>query len=177
MRPTNILIVACLCLSAFVGISSGRIGDSTSAVASISKIIEKAAGDLGYRAMRGSRPSDEWEEEGKKNLLENHAYYTLFAKDSDDSCVTVDGRIGVTILIFKDEELARRHVAQRKKYHLGNIGAKILGSNADGFFLREGNGFYAVVIRGAKVILFEDRSHDQGNVIKSLSETLAKEAR
>ncbi len=110
-------------------------------------------------------------------MLENHAYYTLFGKDSDDSCLSTNGRIGVTILIFKDAAFARRQVDEMKKYHSGNMGVKITKSGETGYFLEEVNGFYAAVMQDTKVIFFEDRSRAQADVIKSLGESVAKGAR
>ena len=79
-------------------------------------------------------------------------------------------------MIFKDSELARRHVAQMKEYHLGNIGIKVIKSDENGYYLEEINGFYAAIIKGSKVIFFEDRSRAQREVVESLSEALAGQA-
>jgi hypothetical protein len=64
-----------------------------------------------------------------------------------------------------------------KKYHSGNIGVKVTKSDETGYFLEEVNGFYAAVIQDTKVIFFEDRSRAQADIVKSLVESLAKEAR
>ncbi len=176
MRFTrNILITICLCLSVFAESALGKNIDEVSPeIKRVVEIIEQSANNLGYKAVRGYRPSDEWEAEEKKDLLESHAYYTLYGKDSDDSCTSSKGRIGVTILIFKDGEIARRHVAQMKEYHSGNIGIKIIKSDENGYYLEEVNGFYAAVIKGSKVVFFEDRSRAQREIVESLSEALAR---
>lgn len=172
------LIIACFCLLVFVGNALGQIAEnSVSEMQQVAKVLEKSATALGYEAVKGYRPSDEWEAEEKKVLLENHAYYTLFGKDSDDSCLSTNGRIGVTILIFKDAEFARRQVDEMKKYHSGNMGVRVTKSDETSYFLEEVNGFYAAVIQGTKVIFFEDRSRAQAEVIKSLVESVAKGAR
>lgn len=174
---TNILIAICLCLSVLAeSVPRKTDEDISSEIRRLAEIIERSAKNSGYETVKGSRPTDEWETEEKRNLVKGHAYYTLFGKDSGGSCVTVEGRIGVTILIFKDAEIARQHMAQMKAYHSDNIGIKIIRSDEKGYYLEEGNGLYAAVIKGSKVIFFEDRSRRQGEVIKSLSEALAKEA-
>jgi len=137
-------VITCFCLFVFAGSSLGQIGEnSVSELLRVAKVLEKSADTLGYETVRGYRPSDEWEAEEKKNLLENHAYYTLFGKDSDDSCLSTNGRISVTILVFKDAEFARRQVDEMKKYHSGNMGVKVTKSDETGYFLEEVNGFYA----------------------------------
>ncbi len=173
------VIVGCLWLLLSAGNVVGRQSNEaiSGEVSQIAKVIEKASKPFGYELIRGYRPSDEWEAEGRKNLLDSHAYYTLFGKDSDDSCLSMTGRIGVTVLLFKDADIARRHIAQRKEHHQGNMFFEFTRSNEDGFLLEEFNGFYAAVISGSKVILFEDRSGEQREVIKSVADTLAKEPR
>jgi len=172
----NVLIVAYLCFGVSARPLPGRAHeDVSSEVQRIVETIESSAKGFGYETVRGYRVPDEWDAEGKTNLLESHAYYTLFGKDSDGSCLTVEGRIFITILIFRDAESARHQVAQMKEYHLGNMGYKVLRSDEDGYDLEEINGFYAAVIQDAKVILFEDRSRRQGEVIKALGEKLRKQ--
>ncbi len=171
-------IVTCFCLFVFAGSSLGQTNESSvSELQRVAKVLEKSAIALGYEAVKSYRPSDEWEAEEKKVLVENHAYYTLFGKDFDDSCLSTNGRIGVTILIFKDAELARRQVDEMEKYHSGNMGVKVTKSDETGYFLEEVNGFYAAVVQDTKVIFFEDRSRAQADVIKSLGESVAKGAR
>ncbi|MDQ1636944.1 MAG: hypothetical protein QOF62_283 [Pyrinomonadaceae bacterium] len=171
-------IIACFCLLVIGGDALGQTTESSvSELQRVAKVLEKSATVLGYKTVRGFRPTDEWETEEKKVLLENHAYYTLFGEDSDGSCLRTNGRIGVTILIFKNDELARRQVDEMKKDHSGNIGFKVTKSDETGYLLEEVNGFYAAVIQDTKVIFFEDRSRAQADNIKSLVESLAKEAR
>ena len=173
------VIVACLWLL----ISSGNIADGQSneaisaEVRQIAKALEKASKPFGYELTRSYHLSDEWEAEGRKNLLASHAYYTLFGKDSDGSCLNMTGRIGVTVLQFKDGEMARRHISERKEYHQGNMFFELTRANEDGFLGEEANGFYGAVIRGSKVILFEDRTGVQRKFIKSVSDTLVRELR
>ncbi len=171
-------IIACFCLLVFADNALGQATESSvSELQRVAKVLEKSATVLGYKTVRGYHPTDEWEAEEKKVLLENHAYYTLFGEDSDGSCLSTNGRIGVTTLIFKDAELARRQVDEMKKYHSGNMGVKVTKSDETGYFLEEVNGFYAAVIQDTKVIFFEDRSRAQADIVKSLSESVAKEAR
>ena len=177
MKVTKI-IIACFCLLVFAGNAFGQTTESSvSELQRVAKVLEKSATVLGYKTVRGYRPTDEWEAEEKKVLIENHAYYTLFGEESDGSCLSTDGRIGVTILIFKDAELARRQVDEMKKYHSGNMGVKVTKSDETGYFLEEINGFYVAVVQDTKVIFFEDRSRAQADVIKSLGESVAKGAR
>ncbi len=168
-------IIACFCLLVFAGDALGQTTESSvSELQRVAKVLEKSATVLGYKTVRGYRPTDEWEAEEKKVLIENHAYYTLFGEDSDGSCLSTNGRIGVTILIFKDTELARRQVDEMKKHHLGNMGVKVTKSDETGYFLEEVNGFYAAVIQDTRAIFFEDRSRAQIDVVKSLIESVAK---
>lgn len=177
MKVTK-FIIACFCLLVFAGDSLGQPTASTvSDLQHVAKVIEKSAIVLGYKIVRSYRPTDEWEAEEKKVLIENHAYYTLSGEDSDGSCLSTNGRIGVTILIFKDTELARRQVEEMKKYHSGNMGVKVTKSDETGYFLEEVNGFYGAVVQDTKVIFFEDRSRAQAGVIKSLVEFVAKGVR
>ncbi len=170
------LIVACFCFVAFVDSSFGQTSETAvSDIKSVVKILEKSANALGYEAVQSYRPSDEWEAKEKKSLIENHAYYTLIAKNSVQSCLIPDGRIEVTILKFKNAEFARRHVDERKKYHSGNMGVNVTTSNEDGYFVEDVNGFYAAIIQDTKVIFFEDRSRAQADIVKLLVEFLAKE--
>ena len=170
------LIFACFCLISFVGNLFGQTNaTAVSDIKSVIKILEKSADALGYEAVQSYRPSDEWEAKEKKSLIENHAYYSLIAKNSVQSCLIPDGRIEVTILKFKNAEFARRHVDERKKYHSGNMLVKSTTSNEDGYFVEDVNGFYAAVIQDTKVIFFEDRSRAQANIVKLLVEFLAKE--
>lgn len=172
------LIVTCLCLLiSSVDVVGKHNEETSSEVSQVAKTIEKASKPFGYELIRGYPTADEWEADEWKNLLDSHAYYTLFGKDSDDSCLSITGRIGVTVLLFKEAEIARRQIAQRKEHHQGNMAVKIIRSSEDGFLLEDFNGFYAAVVRGPKVILFEDRSGAQREVIKSVVDILAKEPR
>jgi hypothetical protein len=150
---------------------------TSSEVSHIAVTIEKAAKPFGYELTGVSRIPDEWEVVERENILVSHAYYTLIGKDSDDSCLSTKGRIGVTVLLFKDAETARRHLALRMEYHQGNMGVEIMSSSENGFLLKEVNGFYGAVIRDSRLVLFEDRSRDQRRVIESVAETLAKGTR
>ena len=171
-----LLTVSCLSFVISCGGVTGKvIAQSSPEGSHVAIMIEKASKPFGYELIRGYPVADEWEAEGTKNLLENHAYYTLFGKDSDASCVGIEGRIGVTVLLFKNADIARRQIALRKEYHQGNMFVEMIRSNEDGFLLKEINGIYAAVIQGSRVILFEDRSAAQSSVIKSLADILAKE--
>ena len=171
------VIVGCLwLLISSRGVAGGQSNETiTAEISQIAKVIEKASKPFGYELIRGYYPSDEWEADEKKNLIDSHAYYTLFGKDSDGSCLSETGRIGVTILQFKDAQVARRHIAQRKEYHEGNMGFEFTRSNEDGFLVADVNGFYAAVIRGSQVILLEDRTGKQRKVINSVADALARE--
>jgi len=63
-----------------------------------------------------------------------------------------------------------------KKYHSGNMGVKVTKPDETGYFLVEVNGYYAAFVRDTAVIFFEDRSRVQTDVIKSLTESFAREA-
>jgi hypothetical protein len=171
-------IIVCLGLVVFAGSAFGQTSEtSVSELHRVANVLEKSATVLGYETLRGYLSTDEWETEEKKALIEDHAYYTLSGKDSDGSCLSTDGRIGVTILIFKNDELARRQVIEAKKYHSGNIGFEVTRSDDTGYFLKEVNGFYAAVIQDTRVVFFEDRSRAQADILKSLIGSFAKEAR
>jgi len=168
-------IVACFCLLIFAGDSLAQTSESSiSELQRIAKLLEKSAIALGYEAVKSHRPSDEWEAEEKKALLESHAYYQLLGKDFNGSCLLPDGVIDVTILVFKDAELAHRQVEEMKRHRSGNIGAKITKPDETGYFLEEVNGVYAVVTQDTKVILLEDKSRAQADVIKQLVVSIVK---
>ncbi len=174
MKLTKFIAV-CFCLLVFAsGLFAQTSESSVSEPQRFAKLLEKSATALGYEAVKSHRPSDEWEAEEKKTLLESHAYYTLLGKDFNGSCLLPDGVIEVTVLVFKDADNARRQAEEMKKHRSGNIDVKITKSGDTNYFLGEGNGFYAVVIQDTKVILLEDRSRAQATVIKQLVESIAK---
>jgi len=168
-------IVACFCILVFASDSLAQTSESSvSELQRVAKLLEKSAIDLGYEALKSHRPSDEWEAEEKKALLESHAYYQLLGKDFNGSCLLPDGVIDVTILFFKDAGLARRQIDEMKKQRSGGIDVKITKSAEEGYSLEEANGFYAVVIQDTKVILLEDRSRAQADIIKQLVVSITK---
>ena len=173
---TFIKITVCFCFVAFVGSLFGQINEiAVTEVKNAAKVLEKSADALGYEAVQSYHVPDKWEAEKKKRLIENHAYYTLIAKNSVQSCLIPDGRINVTILQFKNSEFARRQVDERKKYHSGNMLVKITTSNENGYFVEDVNGFYAAFVQDTKVIFFEDRSRAQSNTLMLLIDFLSKE--
>ena len=138
-------------------------------------IIETTTKPLGYRSQRGYKVPDEWEIGGRKNLITEHAYYTLFGEDSDNSCLNMKGRLSITFLSFNDAEIAQRQVEQMKATHLGNMGAKVIQADGNGYFLWEVNGWYAAVKISKKVVLLEDGTHKQDKIIEELIAQLKKE--
>jgi hypothetical protein len=146
-------------------------------VSHLAHVVEDAAHGVGYRSMHGAQIPDPWADGEKQKWLIDHTYITLFGKESDDSCLSIKGRIGVTILLFKDAETARQHLTLIKDGHLGNIGANVTKSDDWGYLLEEVNGSYAGIIAGAQVVLLEDRSRAQGPVIKTIAERVLTETR
>ena len=140
-------------------------------------IIEITTRSLGYRSMRGYKVPDEWDIGDKKNLITEHAYYTLFGKDSDNTCLNQKGRIGITVLVFNDSEIAQQQVAQMKATHLGNIGAKVMQADENGYLIWEVNGWFAVIKIGEKLVLLEDTTRAQGKIIDEIIPQLKKEIR
>ena len=127
--------------------------------------------------LRNSSIPDQWAEGEKEGWLVDHAYLTLFGKDSDNSCLAVNGRIGATILNFKDPETAERQLAKIKENHAGNIGFKVIRENPEGYLVEEGNGMFAAVISRGDVLLLEDRSRLQEQTIKAIADAVARHAR
>jgi hypothetical protein len=172
MKPTKFIAVCFYSLIFACNVFGQTNPKTVSEIERIIKILEQSAKVLDYEALKSSLHPDKWEIEENKNLLESHAYYTLLGKDFDNStCLLPDGKIFVTILVFKEIESARQQIAQTKKYHLGNM-VKVTQSDDKGYYVEEVNGVYAAVIKDAKVIFFEDRSGVQGEVIKSLANDL-----
>ncbi len=134
------------------------------------KTLKQSAKILEYETLKSTFPVDEWEAEEKKDLLENHAYYSLLGKDFKGSCLLPDGSIFVTILIFKENESAHKQIDEFNKKYLGIV-ADTAKSDEKVYFI-EKYGFYAAIVKDRKVILFEDRSGVQGEVIKSLVKDL-----
>ena len=155
----------------------GKSSEPPQQASRLAHVVEEAARSLGYRSMRGVRVPDQWAEGDNRDLVVDHLYTTLFGKDSDDSCLGTKGRIGVTILVFNNAETARQQLAQTRKYHLGNLGVKIIKSDDRGFLLEEVNGLYAATIAGSQLVLLEDHSRAQTRIIKTLSATLLREMR
>ncbi len=177
---TRLLVV---CLLSFAGgdvITSAtqpsQTRDLPQDVSRLAHVVEDVARGLGYRSMRGVQIPDQWADSERRKGLVDHTYMTLFGKESDDSCLDIRGRIGVTILLFKDAETARWRLAQTKDDHVGNIGVKVIKSDDRGYLLEEVNGSYAGMIKGALVVLLEDRSSAQGPIIKTIEESVYKDS-
>jgi len=156
---------------------SPLISQLIQSTARITHNVEDVAQDLGYRSMRGTRISDEWAEAEKQGWLVDHAYLTLFGPDSDNSHLGINGRVEVTILAFKDEEISKRELAKIEAAHAGNIGFKVIREGRDGYLIEEGNGLYAAVIDGADLLLLEDRSRLQRRTIAAIADAVAKKTR
>jgi hypothetical protein len=173
----HVLLGHLLCLIAFVwtGTIANPLGLNSQPSPSVSRlthIVEDVAQGLGYRSWRGVQIHDQWMEAERQGWLIDHAYLTLFGKDSDDSCLGINGRIGATILSFKDRETAERQLAKIKEGHAGNIGFRVTRENPEGYLLEEGNGLYAAVISGGDVLLLEDRSRMQAKTIKAIADAV-----
>ncbi len=138
-------------------------------------IVETTTGAFGYRSMRGYQVPDEWEVADKKALISGHAYFTLFGKNSDNSCLNMTGRISITILNFKTQELARRHIEQTKTFHLGNLGGAINQADVNGYLIWEVNGWYAAIKIGETVVLIEDGTMEQKKIVEAMLSQLKKE--
>jgi hypothetical protein len=176
--PHSKQVLVGLCLIAFMrtGTIANSLGLSSQATQSSSRlthIVEDVAQGFGYRSIRGIHIPDQWAEEERQGWLVDHAYLTLFGKDSDDSCLGVNGRIGATILTFKDQETAQRQLAKIREYHSGNMGFKVIREDAEGYLVEEVNGLYTAVISGSDVLLLEDRSQVQAQTIKALTDAVA----
>jgi hypothetical protein len=111
--------------------------DQPQDVSLLSYVIEDGAQGLGYRLVRGVQIPDPWADGEKQKWLIDHRYITLFGKDSDDSCLDMRERIGVTILLFKDTETARWRLTQTKDDHVGNIGVKVIKSEIGAIFWKK----------------------------------------
>src|SRR6266480_5218524 len=169
------LLAIMLCLTAFVWTGTiakplGLNSQQTQSASRLIHIVEDVAQGLGYRSMRGIRIPDQWSEGERQGWLVDHAYLTLFGKDSDNSCLGIDGRIGATILTFKDRETAERQLVKIREYHSGNIGFKVIREDPQGYLVEEANGCYAAVISGGDVLLLEDRSRLQAQTINAIAD-------
>ena len=165
-------IIACFCLLIFSCNLFGQTHPKTaSEIEDVVKILEQSAKSLEYKVVKSHFQPDKWETEENKALLQSHAYYSLLGKDFTRSCLLPDGEIIVTILIFKEKESAHQQIAQFKKEHSG-FGVKVTESDEQGNYVEDADGIYAAVIKDAKVILIEDKSSTQGELIKSLANNL-----
>jgi hypothetical protein len=167
------------CLMALVGTDTRanplRLGSQPiQSNSRLTHILEDVAQVLGYRPMRGTRISNQWAEAERDGWLLDHTYMTLFGKESDNSCVGIEGRIEATVLTFKNAETAERYVAKIKEVHSRNIGFKVIRENDYGYLLKEGNGSYAAVISGGDVLLLEDRSRLQTETIKAIADAVSR---
>src|ERR1700730_8483968 len=181
-RFKHVLLGNLACLIAFVwtGTIAKPLGLSSQAPQSVSRltqIVEEVAQGLGYRSMSGIRTPDQWAEGERQGWLVDHAYLTLFDKDSDDSCLGIKGRIGATILSFKDRETIERQIAKLKENHAGNMGYRVIREDHEGYLVEEVNGFYAAVIAEGDVLLLEDRSRLQKQTIIAIADAVARKAR
>ena len=155
-------------------ISSPLIAQLTQRVSHIANSVRDAAEGLGYRSIAGNRIPDKWAEARQQGKLVDYAYLTLFGPDSDNSHLGIDSRISVTVLAFKNEEIANRELAKLKAQHGDNIGFKLIREGSEGLLIEEGNGLYAAVIIGADVLLLEDRSRMQRKPIEAITESIVK---
>ena len=156
---------------------SPSIAQPIQSTARLAHKVEDVAQDLGYRSMRGTRIPDEWVDAEKQGWLVDHAFLTLFGPDSDNSHLGINGRIGVTILAFKNEEISKREFAKIRAAHAGNIGFKVIRESREGYLIEEVNGLYAAVIDGADLLLLEDRSRLQQRTIAAIADAVAKKTR
>jgi hypothetical protein len=168
-----------LCLIALfgTGISGNPLypgAKPTQSASRLTHIVEDVAQGFGYRSMRGTRIPDQWVEGETQGWLVDHSYLTLFGKDSDNSCVGINGRIGVTVLTFKSAEIAELQLTKIKDDHSGNMGFKVLREDREGYLVEEINGLYAAVIAGGDVLLLEDRSRLQMQTIKAIADGVAR---
>jgi len=178
----QVLLGQVLCLIAFVwtGTIANPLGlnsEPTQSASRLTQIVEDVAQGFGYRSMRGVRIPDQWAEGEKEGWLVDHAYLTLFGRDSDNSCLARNGRIEATILNFKDPETAERQLAKIKENHAGNIGFKVIREDPQGYLVEEANGCYAAVISGRCVLLLEDRSRLQEQPIEAIADAAPRQAR
>lgn len=151
----------------------GLNSQETQSASRLVHIVEDLGQGLGYRVVRGIRIPDQWAEGERQGWLVDHAYLTLFGKDSDNSSIGISGRIGATILTFKDRETAERVLANLKESHSKNIGFKVIRDDMKGYLVDEGNGLYAAVISGGDVLLLEDRSRLQMQTMKAIVDAVA----
>lgn len=160
---------AYFCLVIFSCSIFGQTSQKTATeIEDIVKVLKQSAKSLEYEALKSTHHPDEWESEEKKALIEDHAYYTLISKDAEKWCISPKGHIDITILIFKDAELASQQIAQFKKSHPG-IEGQLKKSDDKSYYVEEAR-IYAAVIQDRKVILFRDTSSEQAKVIKLLIE-------
>ncbi len=183
MQHNKLTIFPCVVyLSLFVwteafAISSPLMAQLTPRVSHITNSVRDAAEGLGYRSLAGNRIPDEWAEARQQGELADYAYLTLFGPDSDNSHLGIKGRINVTALAFKSEEIARRELAKLKAQHGDNMGFKLIREGNEGFVIEEVNGLYAAVITGADVLLLEDRSRMQRKQIEAIKDSIIKRTR
>ncbi len=165
-------IIAYFCLLVFSCNLFGQTNLKTaSEIQDVVKILEQSTKSLEYEVVKSYLHPSKWETEENKALLQNQVYYSLLSKDFTRSCLLPDGEIIVTILIFKEKESAHQQIAQFKKEHSG-FGVKVTESDEQSYYVEDADGIYAAVIKDAKVILFEDKSSTQGELIKSLANRL-----
>lgn len=159
-----------------LAISPRLIAQLTQRVSHITNSVRDVAEGLGYRSIAVNRIPDKWAEASKQGEVVDYAYLTLFGPDSDNSHLGINGRIGVTILAFRNEAIAEREIAKLKALHSGNIGFKSIREGREGYLIEEVNGLYAALIDGADVLLVEDRSRMQRKTIDAITESIAKKS-
>lgn len=183
MQHNKLTIFPCVVyLSLFVwteafAISSPLMAQLRPRVSHITNSVRDAAEGLGYRSLAGNRTPDEWAEARRQGELADYAYLTLFGPDSDNSHLGITGRINVTVLAFKSEQIAKRELAKLKAEHGDNIGFKLIREDNEGFVIEELNGLYTAAITGADVLLLEDRSRMQRKQIEAINDSIIKRMR
>lgn len=179
MRYSKSIFWCVVCLSLFLcikpsAISLPSIPQLTERVSHLTNKVRDAAEELHYRSMAANQTPDKWVDEKQQGELVDYAYLTLFGADSDNSSLSINGRIGVTVLAFRNEEISKRKLLELKAQHRANIGFKVITERSDGFLIEEVNGLYGAINMGADVLLLEDRSRMQRQTIETLAESVAK---
>ncbi len=127
------------------------------------EVLDHIADSINYRSIKAYKViPDEWDTDDRKPLVVAHAYCSLFSRDPDSLLDLGPMHRGLSskhirtiILLFKDAEVASKETVLLRQKIEGDIGARVIKTDENGFEVRAISRSQIAVRRGAKLILLE----------------------
>lgn len=159
-------------------LQSGSQEESSKTVVHMAEVLDRIAASLNYRSVRAYKVEpDDWDTDERQALLVTHAYYSLFSREPDSLLDLGPMHRGVSrkhirviILLFKDAERAGKETVLLRRKMEGDIGARVIKADQNGYEIRAAIRSQIAVRRGAKVIVLE--TDKQGEAIRTMGAKL-----